>query len=345
MPYKKVFIYEPFLDQAVCIASMLRNYTDAQVIAVIPRKNVTVAKFNSRRKVFHACIYDEYSLDSQCIHVPTGSFSTEYWLRREGSIRLGEIEMTKEALSVFDKIHLLEIAQKAGIPIPKTQTTLPSHEEFPVFCKERFEKGGGKRFILQNMKDASRYCLGSKDRYIYQELVRDPGTYGVAFLATRGNIVLSFTYFERESLPKEGGSAVIIERFFDERLINYTRVLIEVLDYSGWGLVEFKYSSEREDYLLMEINSKFWASCEFAFLNEPRFLELLFGVKIARRCVQKMVFMNRFFRRGPVFMFQNWHYLADEESVVRSYPCWKRALLSGLLPQRIKTFIHSFYGD
>jgi hypothetical protein len=62
------------------------------------------------------------------------------------------------------------------------------------------------------------------------------------------------------STPVHGGSAVAVEAYESTRVQELARRLIA--DF-GWGLVEFKPCVRRGDFVLMEVNAKFWASIEF----------------------------------------------------------------------------------
>ena len=124
-----------------------------------------------------------------------------------------------------------------------------------------------------------------------------------------------------------------VERFADRRLIELTEKLLRATDYSGWGLAEFKYCPRRSDYVLMEINAKFWASCEFAFVNEPKFAKLLFGIDMAKVDVPKMVFFHRFVARGPIFMMRNVVLLVSARTV--NYGNVFRLFALSLVPDRL----------
>ena len=82
-------------------------------------------------------------------------------------------------------------------------------------------------------------------------------------------------------------------------------MLINEINYSGWGLAEFKYCPKRDDFVLMEINAKFWVSCDFTFRNNPEFLKLLFGIDAKSENIKKMVFLDRVMMRDRLFFIKN----------------------------------------
>lgn len=323
------YIFSPSLDQSIAIAKFLRQYRpESQIIGC---KMPGESNFCPMRHFTHLISSKDLKVElgKSNVYVPTGAVSTKWFLEQYGQVRLGEIVLTSQALKVYDKIAMLQIAESTGIPTPITWESLSSVEKFPIFCKPRFEGLGRLRTICWSSNDARRKLGGMERFYIFQEYIQSGGTYGVAFLADSGDTLVEFAHFERESIPPQGGSSVVIERFYDPRLIDYTRALITILNYSGWGLAEFKYCPRRRDYVFMEINGKFWASCEFTFVNEPRFLRLLFGFDLKEKPIERMVFGHRALRRGPLFVAKHFSLLVSGKWVF--YPGWWKDLIIGFL--------------
>ena len=122
------------------------------------------------------------------------------------------------------------------------------------------------------------------------------------------------------------------ERYNDERLVKYVRAIISASKYSGWGLAEFKYCPSRDDFVFMEINAKFWASCILAFHNEPRFTELFFNGTSALRPVARMLFINRALARGWGYTIRS---LPREMILSRNYygeGAWRTELAKLVVP-------------
>ncbi len=321
-----IYLFSPSLDQAYVIAKFLKKYQpNCYIIGVeMPSENT-----NKNLK------YIDELTSVSCLNIstlkgvliPTGAISTEFLLDK-GDIFLNKLILTQRALKVFNKIFLLSNAKKAGIPIPKTWVDINDIEDYPVFYKQHHEKGGGTRGIAHSKGDIPKKF---KDELIFQELIVSKGTYGVSFLAMRGKILCHHMHFERESFPESGGSAVIIENFFDKMLLNHSTKLIKYLEYSGWGGVEFKYCSKRNNYILMEINAKFGASCELAFINEPKFLEKLFAISSKEKKIKRLFFIDRAIMSGKfiknIILFYN-------STQFRLYPGWVKKILLILLPDK-----------
>lgn len=230
-------------------------------------------------------------------YVPFGARSTQTLLEA-GDVHLGDVVLTQSALLAYDKPRFLERAAALGIPTPETYPSLPSwpSERYPLFYKQRREQGGGARGLARSESDIP---AAGREHLLYQEFINTPGTYGFAFLARGGEVLTFHTHFEEMSFPATGGSAVILRVHDDPRIEALSRTLIEGLQYSGWGLIEYKYCNRRKDFVLMELNAKFWASCELAFRNQPAFTELLFGTSVPAESLPGMFFVHRALAAGP----------------------------------------------
>jgi hypothetical protein len=324
------FIHSPMEDQSLAISGLLRKYfPNVDIVGVIMDGEVFRGSGGCYSRIITAAEND--ILEPEGVQIPSAAISTKNMLE-QGDVTLGSITMTQAALRVFDKPWMIAKAAEAGVPVPETWQRAEKLATYPLFYKPRYEHGSGMRGIARTSQEVPKQW---GDNLIFQELIDTPGTYGVGFLASKGRLLTTYTHFERESIPKEGGSAVIIERFEDERLLEYTRLLVQSLDYSGWGLAEYKYCGRRDDYVFMEINAKFWASCEFAFINEPLFLKLLFNIESREKPVQRMVFLDRAFARGIPFILKN-YVLLCKVSKLRLYPGWVRRIAAELVPNRFR---------
>lgn len=325
-----MYIFPHNGDQSLSIARILRRYyPNARIIGVAS----TSQGWGSSRSPYTA-IHQAPTLERNgSTLVPTGAQATKAMLEK-GDVRIGSVTLRKEALRVYDKTWLLAQASDANVPTPTTWESLNEITAYPVFYKQRYERGGGARGVAWSKADLP---VSIQLELIFQELIEGLGTYGVSFLADNGQMLASHTHFERESFPQDGGSAVIIENFQDKRLVEYTQQIIETLDYSGWGLAEFKYCPRRNDYVFMEINAKFWASCEFSFVNEPLFLQLLFGIVSKEKPTQRMVFISRAFARGIPFVISHMGYFVNSAWCL--YPGDLYKITASLVPAQTRQLL------
>ena len=216
-----IFLCSPSTEQSHVIAKLINKYQPNRLITGIIMPNEA---FPKKIKLINTLL-PANSLHLAAIDgtlIPTGAASTKFYLERNDVI-LGNITLTQNALKVFDKPWLLDKADAIGVPIPTTWGNINSISIYPVFYKQRFEKGGGVRGIAYTQKEIPKAHYSD---LIFQELIISSGTYGVSFLAESGKILCSHSHFERESIPKSGGSAVIIENFSEKKLLNHTKILL-----------------------------------------------------------------------------------------------------------------------
>lgn len=330
---KRACVLSPSSAQSHAIAMFLRRYCpEVDVVGVVLDGEWMLDWPDMYSLMIPLCRFEREDVD--CVSIPTGSRSTRYLLER-GDVTIGSVTLTRPALRVYDKPWMIARASQIGIRTPATWEKLTDVPDYPLFYKPRFERGSGPRGVAHTEADIP---WDVRQDLVFQEVIHSQGTYGVGFLADKGHLIATHAHFESESVPRAGGSAVIIERFADRRLIDYTQQLTRSLGYSGWGLTEFKYDPYRDDFVFMEVNAKFWASCEFSFINEPLFLKLLFGIDSAEEPVQRMVFVDRALSRGPMFVLRHLGCLACG-SKLRMYPGWLRRVIVGLVPSNVNALL------
>jgi predicted ATP-grasp superfamily ATP-dependent carboligase len=64
--------------------------------------------------------------------------------------------------------------------------------------------------------------------------------------------------------PATGGASSCAESFYDSKLEDYGRRMLDSLNWHGVAMVEFRCDSRDGEYKLMEINPKFWGSLDLA---------------------------------------------------------------------------------
>lgn len=327
MQVDKVFYFlQPGSVQAISLLRMLKQGNSCRIIAVLlENEKLSKAIQNLYSDVITVKSYAD--LSSALTLVPFGAASTEALLKKR-DIVLSDVVMQQAALSVYDKELFIAFCQAHNLPVPQTYFTVDQFglNDFPVFYKQKYEAGGGLRGIAYSKADLPK---AEQDSLIYQEFIDTQGTYGVGFIAKEGVLEVHFSHFESLSYPVSGGSAIKIEAYTSARLIELTEQYIAASNYSGWGLAEFKWCEKRQDFVFMEINAKFWASCEFSFRNEPAFIKQLFAIQTEQETIDSMVFINRAFNAG--FMTGLKCLFAKPRIRKVFYPGLLRAVIYGLL--------------
>lgn len=182
------------------------------------------------------------------------------------------------------KIKTAELAQKVKVNVPKTIVITDVKEldqlsglKYPVVIKAAKEIGGRMVEYAENhaeLLDKFKYLvhkfnLSPQDYPIIQEYIKGEG---VGFFALYSNGVCQH-YFMHERIrefPVSGGRSVCARSFYDERLFEEGKKILDALNWNGSAMVEFKRTAENEYYLL-EVNPKLWGSIELAIVSGVNF--------------------------------------------------------------------------
>lgn len=183
----------------------------------------------------------------------------------------------------LDKKKTYEIAQSAGVPIPKTAYVSSIAEGlevcdrfgYPVALKPRGLKVYKK--IPGELDFKVAYASSRKELLEILEKCSETGVYPiiqqfcegigicVSTLVSDGAIQAMFQYRRLRETPITGGVSVVRESMqLDPRLKGYVTDLLKAMDWYGIAMVEFKYNEKQDKYTLMEVNGRFQASTALA---------------------------------------------------------------------------------
>jgi predicted ATP-grasp superfamily ATP-dependent carboligase len=182
---------------------------------------------------------------------------------------------------VMDKRATLLLAEKQGVPIPRTYVvhSLEEARDFahmlpwPVVLKARrsrvwqdgrsVARTGGVAYA-DNVADLARHVerLIPSGSLLVQSYT--PGTgEGVEMLAYRGRVLAAFQHRRLAEVPITGGASALRESVaLDPQLFAYSRRLVQALEWTGLIMVEFKVGADGP--VLMEINGRVWGSLPLA---------------------------------------------------------------------------------
>jgi len=187
-----------------------------------------------------------------------------------------------------DKRRTNAVAEKLGVPVPRTFIPLSSDEvqnlqlSFPCVVKAPFESGkniveyANNRGELLSKFNAmcAKNNFKSPDLPIVQEYIVGEG-FGFFAYYDNGVCKRTFTHHRIREYPVTGGASVCAESFRDPRLNEYGKKILDHLKWNGVAMVEFKKDNNDNVYKLMEINPKFWGSLELALSSGVEFDEML----------------------------------------------------------------------
>lgn len=194
-----------------------------------------------------------------------------------------------------DKAATMELAARLGIDVPADYSslveTLDAERrergalealEFPVFCKARWEAGGGHETTAR-VADPARFwevydrlerASPTEEVLVQESIDGSTGTYGCGLFCRNGEIELRMAHEELRSVPRRGGSGTHLRLRRDPALEAAASDLLRALEWDGVALIECKRRADG-DLVLMEINPKFWASYALASAHGYRFASRL----------------------------------------------------------------------
>jgi predicted ATP-grasp superfamily ATP-dependent carboligase len=177
----------------------------------------------------------------------------------------------------YDKFRTVRFAEELGVPVPRT-VLLNCLEDvetvsmtFPCVVKpacevdNKFVFYADKRDDLAKAIKAAFSMLGDIPRggVLVQERVPGIGS-GFFCLYDLGLIKRVFMHRRIREWPLTGGASTAARAIDDPRLESLGRQLMDGLHWHGVAMVEFKYDTVQDRYVLMEINGKFWGSAELS---------------------------------------------------------------------------------
>jgi len=197
----------------------------------------------------------------------------------------------------IDKLKTFKLAERVGIPIPKTYYAndldelmdIKDQVNFPIVVKPRSKttwvngtpvmlKVTGRNYVrsAEEMVRISTEIFKKTGKMpLIQEYV--PGTgYGVEVLFNRGTPRAIFMHRRLREYPITGGASTFRESVYREDLKEYALKLMEALNWHGVAMVEFKIDSRDDTPKLMEINGRFWGSLALSVAAGVDFPYLLY---------------------------------------------------------------------
>jgi len=187
------------------------------------------------------------------------------------------------------KDKILQMAEKHGIPIPKTWyiddisqiNKLKNSLPYPIVIKPKKSSGAVGICYSKQPGDLMEQYLSVHQRFPYpliQELIPQEGPgYGASFLLDeRGRVKASFVHKRLREYPVTGGASTLRESVRRDDIRDMAQVLLNALNWFGVGMVEFKVDPRDNIPKLMEVNPRFWGSLSLAVQAGVNFPYLLY---------------------------------------------------------------------
>jgi hypothetical protein len=180
----------------------------------------------------------------------------------------------KELEVSYDKRQTVELAKQLEVPAPQTWLVRRAGESaclpasFPCVVKASREGTGCKMvsYCINHAELSSATAqllaaLRGQSEVLIQEFIKGAG-FGFFALMDHGAPVRVFMHQRIREYPPSGGRSTAARAHYSPRLKELGLRLLSALKWHGVAMVEFKYSESRADFVLMEINGKFWGSLE-----------------------------------------------------------------------------------
>ena len=177
----------------------------------------------------------------------------------------------------YDKVKTIEFAKQIGVPVPQTlfvtsDQNVPEPKSFPCIVKPSREATRWKGIDYCNSPDELNAAVGRQlDKLsldagagvLIQEYIPGKG-HGLFALLDHGKPLRLFMHERIREIPYTGGPSCAARSFSSLRLKELGLKLLAGLEWTGVAMVEFRLDTRIDDFVLMEINGKFWGSLELA---------------------------------------------------------------------------------
>lgn len=189
-----------------------------------------------------------------------------------------------------DKVETYKLAEREAAPLPR-QCVVRNVEEalkcardfgYPVVLKPRqsaVSRNPDVRQVVRKARNESELLELAKQMTANQEVLAQEnfigGGVGVEVLCKDGQILTAFQH-ERVHEPAMGGGSSYRKSVpLHAGMYAVTSRLMNALRYTGVAMVEFKQNPTTGQWILIEINSRFWGSLPLSIaagLDFPRYL-------------------------------------------------------------------------
>ncbi len=252
------------------------------------------------------------------------SISTDYW---------------NVVINFYNKCHTYRLAEKIGIPFPKTWFPLSVYDlssmniSFPCIIKpavmhEFYKKLKKKVFYCKDFDDLlnnyqKSLAIIPSEEIIVQEIIPGPSKnqYSACFLYLDGETKISLTACRMRQHPIDFGNATTYAETVDlPLLVDYGERILKEVAYNGLCEIEFKFDDRDNQFKFLEVNPRSWKWHSIANKTNTPFFENYFKYL----CGQN-IDATKEFRQASFY-----HFLTDFPIsfilLLKGYTYWNRRL-------------------
>ena len=262
----------------------------AGIPVIVIDKDNCVAKYSKYCKAFYKCPdYLSEDFIDFLIRLDKAFNLTNWLLLPSNDHAVYNISLHKDTLSryykiitedieiienIYNKRKLLQIADKAGIPIPAT--IMPELENprlvdlrYPILIKGNqglnfYKRFKHKAFIINTPDELiniwnKELKEAKPEEYIIQEIIPIVHkTVSVTVFADKGTVYTYWMGVKLREHPVTFGTATCAKSIYDEEMLKLSKQLIKELNYSGVCEIEWLRDSRDDIPKLIEINARTW---------------------------------------------------------------------------------------
>jgi predicted ATP-grasp superfamily ATP-dependent carboligase len=264
------------------------------------------------------------------------------------------------AVKVLDKMRTVKIAQRHGIPCPKTwfgvdvgdARKFSKELEYPVVIRPRMKVNWIQEKALVLKVTSRNYAYNPKDFIVkwntlisilkkvelkedylmVQEFITGKG-YGVEVLMHGGEPRAIFVHRRLREYPITGGASTLRESMKDSNLVQLGVKLLKVIEWEGIAMVEFRADASVSNPKLIEVNGRFWGSLPLAISSGIDFPYLLYRSAVKEEdftyFIYKTGLKQRWFAGDFLWLYSS---IIDGNGVIESV---KEFLQSSAVPDDI----------
>jgi len=290
----------------------------AGIPVIVIDKDNCVAKYSKYCKAFYKCPdYLSEDFIDFLIRLDKAFNLTNWLLLPSNDHAVYNISLHKDTLSryykiitedieiienIYNKRKLLQIADKAGIPIPAT--IMPELENprlvdlrYPILIKGNqglnfYKRFKHKAFIINTPDELiniwnKELKEAKPEEYIIQEIIPNVHkTVSVTVFAEKGTVYTYWMGVKLREHPVTFGTATCAKSIYDEEMLKLSKQLIKELNYSGVCEIEWLRDSRDNIPKLIEINARTWLWVGLAAkcgVNYPKIIyEYMYDRKIPK---------------------------------------------------------------
>ncbi|MCC6018722.1 MAG: ATP-grasp domain-containing protein [Candidatus Verstraetearchaeota archaeon] len=212
-------------------------------------------------------------------------------------------------MKAYDKFQTISIAEKCGVPHPKTfliddvktLREVASELNYPVVIKPRMKVFWNNRKAVMIKVTPINYAYNKEDLlfkykslmgklkgkvpsdfFLLQEYAKGIRVGVEVLMDYSSDLIALFMHKRLREYPVTGGASTLRVSIWNRRLVEYSIKLLKEMRRQGVAMVEFKLNEENGDANLMEVNGRFWGSLPLAINAGVDFPYLLYKMIVEK---------------------------------------------------------------